>query len=364
MIFALPVGLLLDRVSRVKVLSVMLVIWSVLTAFGALASTYWQLFVFRMGVGGGESASSPGAQSLVASLFPVKERASALGVVFSGLAIGTGISLAAGGYIAEHWGWRAVFLVAGVPGVLLACVMWLVLNEPPRSHLQEASSAQPASMLNVLAFVGRSPTVLLGTIGLSLATMSSASVWVWTIPILVRQHGMSLTEAGLIVGTAAGVVKLISTSGSGFLADWLAQGQIRRLWIVPSVALAFSFPVSIGLSLAPSGILVTTLVMVLGLTMGAHYSAPKSVIISAAPPTMRSSVAAFEELAVNLVGAAGPLLVGLISDAVGGADSAARALAATLSLNVVAALFLWLSARSVPRSTTAVPDTPLVEDAI
>ena len=85
----LPIGWLLDRVNRVRLLSTMLAIWSTITALGALATGYWHVFMVRMGVGAAESASAPATQSLIASLFPVNERASALGVVFSGLAICT-----------------------------------------------------------------------------------------------------------------------------------------------------------------------------------------------------------------------------------------------------------------------------------
>ena len=358
--FVLPMGWLLDRTSRVKLLSLMLGFWSLVTVCGALATSYWHLFLVRMGVGAAESASSPGTQSLIASLFPVNERSSAMGVVFSGLAIGTGLAFAVGGAAAAAWGWRSVFLLAGIPGLLLAGFMWLVLKEPPRVHAQDKDTAPAPPMWKVVAYVSRSRPILLSTIGLTLATMSSASVWVWTTPILVRQHAFSLTEAGLIVGAAAGVVKFISTAGSGFLADWLARGRIDRLWIVPTSAMALSVPVCVAMALAPSKWLVILLVMVLGLTMGTHYSAPKSVIVSVTPGHMRGSVAAIEELTLNLIGGGlGPLLTGVLSDLLGGKESAGRALAATLSLNLVAALCFWLSTRGTrPAAAEEIAEPP------
>jgi predicted MFS family arabinose efflux permease len=346
-LFVLPMGWLLDRTSRVKLLALMLAVWSGLTALGALATGYWHLFLVRMGVGGAESASSSGSQSLIASLFPMKERSSAMGVVFSGLAIGTGLAFAAGGAAAQAWGWRSVFLLAGIPGLLLAGFMWLAFKEPPRTHAQDKEVGPAPPMWKVAAFVARNRPILFSVVGLTLATMSSASVWTWTMPVLVRQHGMSLTKAGLIVGTASGLMKFISTAGSGFLADWLARGRIDRLWIVPTCALTLSFPVCVAMAMAPSVWLVTLLVMILGMTMGTHYSAPKAVIVSVAPGHMRGSVAAIEELTLNLIGGGfGPLLTGFLSDRLGGKESAGRALAATLSLNLVAALCFWLSTRS------------------
>lgn len=85
------------------------------------------------------------------------------------------------------------------------------------------------------------------------------------------------------MGTAAGLMKFISTAAGGFLADWLARGRVDRLWIVPSCALALSAPVCIAMGLAESKSVVIALVWTLSLTMGAHYSAPKATIASGRP---------------------------------------------------------------------------------
>jgi MFS family permease len=106
------------------------------------------------------------------------------------------------------------------------------------------------------------------------------------------------------------------------------------------------------MSIAPAKWLTVLLVMLLGLTMGTHYSAPRSAIVSVTPGHMRGSVAAIGELSLNLIGGGfGPLLTGFISDHLGGKESASQALAATLSLNFVAALCFWLAARSIRRMT-------------
>lgn len=344
-VFVLPVGWLLDRTNRVKLLAGMLGLWSCITAMGAFATGFWYLFIMRMGVGAAESASSPASQSLVASLFPLKERASAMGLVFSGTALGTGLIFAIGGLVAEHWGWRAVFLIAGVPGILLALVMWLTMKEPPRS-VEGSKMEKPPPMWKVGLFVFKSPPIIFVTIGSTIAAMSVGSVWTWITPILIRQQDFSLAQAGLIVGVAAGVVKFASTVFSGFLGDWIAKGRIERLWIVPTGALTLSVPVAFGLAIAPSQWVAVVLVMVLGLFLGTHYAAPKTVVMSVAPAHMRGSVAAIEQLAINLIGVAiGPLVTGIISDRLGGENSVGWALAATLSLNLIGALCFWLAMR-------------------
>lgn len=343
-VFVLPIGWLLDRTNRVRLLSLMLGVWSLVTMLGAFATGYWQLFAMRMGVGAAEASTSPAVQSLVASIFPAGKRASAMGVVFSGVAIGTGLIFAVGGFVSEAFGWRYVFLVAGLPGVLLAIVLWLWLKEPPRRVGSDGQQVQAAPMRQAIWFSLRTPPVILSALGLTLASMSVASVWTWITPILVREQDFSLTEAGFIVGVSAGVVKFGSTFLSGFVADWLSKGRIDRLWILPCVALLLSLPVSAMVVFAPSKWLVILSVMILGLTLGTHYATPRAVIVSVTPENMRGSVASCEQLLVNLIGAGlGPLMTGLISDRLGGDGSVGLALIATLGINVIAALCFWLS---------------------
>lgn len=356
-IFVLPVGWLLDRTNRVRLFSFMLAAWSALTMLGVAATSYWQLFAMRMGVGAAESATSPSIQSLVSNLFPAKSRASAMGVVFSGVAIGTGLVFAVGGAIAHTWGWRYVFLVAGLPGIALAIIMWLSLEEPKRKSDRNGAAVKPASMRDAAVFAMKSPTILLSTAGFTLASMNVASVWTWITPLLIREQGFSLVEAGFLVGLSAGVVKFASTFLSGFIGDWIAKGRVDRLWILPSCALTLSLPVAAGIAFGSQPWIVIGCVLALGLTLGTHYAAPLAVIVSVTPDRMRGSVSSIEQFVVNLLGVGiGPLLTGMISDHLGGKDSVGLALIATLSLNVLAALCLWLSswgARDVDQDLTA-----------
>ena len=345
-VFVLPIGWLLDRFNRTRLLSLMLGVWSGITMLGALATGYWHLFAARFGVGAAESATSPAIQSLIASLFPTKGRASAMGVVFSGVAIGTGIVFALGGTIADTRGWRAVFLIAGFPGIVLAVVTWLLIKEPDRGNAKVGVPDNAVPMSQVLAFVLKSPPIVFSILGLTFVSMCVASVWTWITPLLIRQHGFSLTRAGFVVGLAAGLMKFISTFASGFLADWIAKGRINYLWIVPTCALSLSLPAAIGIEFGLTDGLVVAFTMLLGFTLGTHYAAPRAVIVSVTPARMRGSVSSIEQLMVNLFGAGmGPLITGFISDSVGGKDSVGLALVATLCLNLLAALCFFLASR-------------------
>ncbi len=145
-LFGIPLGKLADNWHRVRLMTAGLFIWSAFTALSGFAKSFTALSVARIGVGVGEATASPSAYSLISDWFPKKMRATALAVYSSGLYIGGGISLLIGGAIVENWneaypvdaplglaGWQAAFIAVGLPGILLACLVF-TLREPLRGQ--------------------------------------------------------------------------------------------------------------------------------------------------------------------------------------------------------------------------------------
>lgn len=156
-LFGIPLGRLADNWSRVKLLSVGLTLWSLMTALSGFARNQVELTLARMGVGVGEATASPTAYSLISDYFPKKQRATALAIYSSGLYIGGGVSLFIGALIVQGWnkaypdggpmdlvGWQAAFLAVGIPGVLVA--LWVAsLREPKRGAMDGvATVSNPA----------------------------------------------------------------------------------------------------------------------------------------------------------------------------------------------------------------------------
>jgi MFS family permease len=157
-LFGIPLGRLADNWSRVKLLSIGLALWSLMTALSGFARNQAELTLARMGVGVGEATASPTAYSLISDYFPKRQRATALAIYSSGLYIGGGVSLFIGALIVKSWndafpgggplnlvGWQAAFLAVGIPGILVA--LWVAsLREPKRGAmdgLETESSATP-----------------------------------------------------------------------------------------------------------------------------------------------------------------------------------------------------------------------------
>ena len=146
-LFGIPLGRLADNWSRVKLLSIGLALWSIMTVLSGFARNQAELTMARMGVGVGEATASPTAYSLISDYFPKRQRATALAIYSSGLYIGGGVSLFLGALIVQSWdaaypqggplglsGWHAAFVAVGIPGLLVG--LWVAsLREPVRGAM-------------------------------------------------------------------------------------------------------------------------------------------------------------------------------------------------------------------------------------
>ena len=130
---ALPFALLADKTSRSRVVMAALVTWSAFTTLCATASGFWQLFLFRLGVGIGEAGGVAPSYALISDYFPPERRARALAIFALGIPIGGAGGMFIGAYIAAAINWRAAFLVMGLAGIVLAPFFLLFVRDTPRA---------------------------------------------------------------------------------------------------------------------------------------------------------------------------------------------------------------------------------------
>lgn len=128
---ALPLGVIGDLRSRRAVIAVGVSLWSVFTSLGGAVRSFWQLFLCRAAVGVGEAGYAPAAQAIIASFYRGPRRAFAIAIYSLGMAFGGVLGIWLGGELAERYGWRATFVLMGVPGLVLA-VLASRLREPER----------------------------------------------------------------------------------------------------------------------------------------------------------------------------------------------------------------------------------------
>jgi len=347
----LPMGWLIDRVNRTKLLAAVVATWSLCTAICGFAQSYTALVMARLAVGAAESAAAPTAMSMIADLFPKDRRSTAMGIFWTSTAFGTAISLVLGGVIAANYGWRAAFFVAGAPGLILAVLILATVREPTRERDPGAVAGAPApTPLQTFRFVCANPTVFNAFAGIGLASLAMSGVPVWAASFLVRTQGFTLPEAGLMAGLGVGLFGAMGSLLGGPVGDAVVKRWgIQTLPAVPMAACALACVSGLVFALGSSLIVVAIGFVVFEIVSRAFTAPAYAILVTGVEPRMRGVVVSSVQAVTNLIGyGVGPLVVGVVSDRVGGPNSLKFGIAAVMVFSLWSGLhFLaaWLAAR-------------------
>ncbi|MBM4230416.1 MAG: MFS transporter [Gammaproteobacteria bacterium] len=189
----IPLGWLADLYRRVTLLSIAIAFWSLMTALCGIARNATELVLARVGAGVGEAACFPISLSIVGNVFPAERRAAALAVFTSASFVGTVAGLITMGYLAEHFGWRLALLMVGLPGLLLAFVVWRFLPEPDRPTTASAPLGTAASGLTLRELLSYRAFGL-WLLSLSFGSLAMNSTLLWGPAYSMRAFGLSLSE--------------------------------------------------------------------------------------------------------------------------------------------------------------------------
>ena len=347
-----PLALIADRVNRRNLIAVSLGLFSIMTVFCFYVGTFWQLLIARIGVGVGEAGTGPSINSIIADLYPPKERASALAIYAAGLNVGLLIAFFGGGWVAQHYGWRMAFLLAGAPGLLLVFLFLFTIDEPKRGHSEGLADAGHAPGLIATAKVlwsQRSFRFL--SLGTSMSAFGGYAGIAFVPSFLVRSHGMSPLQVGLLLSVTTGVFGFIGTAMSGVIADRIGKKDIRRTMMVPVYATFIGLPFAPFFYLSPN-LMVVIIALALPQFLGASYLGPAYAATQGLVPLrMRATAAAILLFILNIIGLGlGPQWVGFLSDVLKpslGTDSLRWALMSTMITSLIGAYFYWQSSRTL-----------------
>jgi len=312
----LPLGVLADKIGRKGILSAGVFVWSVLTAASGLAQSFWQIFALRLGVGVGEASCAPAATSLIGDLFPASWRAKALSIFMLGLPVGVALSFAVSGTVAKQYGWRAAFLVAGIPGVVCAIAMWFV-HEPVRGsaeiHNIGVQRREGSAYLNIL----RSPTMRWIIISGAVHNFNMYAIGAFITPYLMRYHGLDIQQANLVSMLVYGVMGAPGLLIGGYIGDLVMKKRTNGRMLLGAAAIALSVPATY-LALGVSKGNTTLFLLLMGLACGLmyfYYSTVYATIQDITEPGLRGTAMAVYFLAMYVLGASiGPYATGLMSD--------------------------------------------------
>lgn len=349
----LPIARFADRpkTDRVKLIAVAVAIWSIATALCGGARSFLQLAIARVGVGIGEAGGTPPAHSLITDVAAPEKRARAFAIYQLGPPIGGLIGMVLGGYLAGTLGWRLAFVVVGLPGLVLAVLVVLLLRDPRRSGGAAARiQALPLGEALRQILASRAMRLLLTTAGL--ASFATYGVLIWTTIFFQRSHHLTPAETGLWFGLVNGIGSILGVWLGGQIGDRHRARGKQHLLTVPAIAQALSVPFLLAALSVPdwrlSMVLFFPAIVLNWLYVAPYYSAVQGLV----PPAARAVASAAILFMQNLIGLGlGPVLLGYCSDLLKpsyGAESVRYVLFIAGLVSLLAGVFLWRARKHLP----------------
>ncbi len=315
---SIPLARLADRIPRRVVISAALGAWSVMTMLGGMAGSIVQLAVTRMGVAIGEGGSGPASLSLIADLYPLKHRAKAVALYVAATSVGIGGAVVMGGWLAQHYGWRATLIAVGIPGILLALLVRFGLGEPPRGMsdtLSKGKADLSYGFGEVLRYLWQLRSYRYAFLTVGIAAATGFGMLVWGPTFMMRTHGMSSTFAGVVFGTTSIVASLLAEMLAGFVADFAGRRDLRAYLWIPAAGCALGIPCGLLFALAHDWRWA-----MLGFGLFSFFTAPNFMCCTVAvqtlvPPRMRAVAAMIILLSATVFGLGlAPLFIGASND--------------------------------------------------
>lgn len=325
LLFALPAGYLSDRTNRTRLISVIMVLWTVFTAGTAAVRTYWQMFLMRTVVGLGDTVDDPASQSLLADFYPARVRGRAYAYFRATPTVGRALGIVVGGGVGALLGWRAAFLVVAIPGLLLALGVWR-LREPLRGEsdltkggARRVTEPPPRRDTRVWHDVGqllkiRSLRALV--LGTAVGAGSLSGLAFWAVAYHERHSDMTPAVASGIVGALILFASLGGTITGGHLADRV-RGKVRGAAMLGAglsmgtgvILLAASFIEGLPVWGARIPLQVIAVALIVG-ALPATFAMTSEVV----PAQLRGTGFSLVKVSSTVIGTAAPPLVGWISD--------------------------------------------------
>jgi predicted MFS family arabinose efflux permease len=319
----IPVAWIADRVSRVKSIVVMAVLWSLACISCMFAQSYGQLLAARAVVGLGEAGYGSVGAAMVAAHFPQRMRAGLLGGFFASASVGSVLGVILGGVIATHFGWQAAFGVVGIPGLAIALLYLFVRDYRTVPTAAVHGDRDAPSKRSMIASIFRSTTVRWVCIGAAAELIAVSALWAWLPSFLNRAHGIAPDKAGI----QAALVVLAGALGSlvlGIVVDRAGARDPRGKFLTVAL-LSLTGMVTLMLAFGGRHVgLQLTHATQFGLIVFGGFLATctvgpaAAIVLDVIHPGVRSTGASVLSLFQNLFGlATGPFIGGVLSDAVG-----------------------------------------------
>lgn len=354
-----PMSRFIDRGNRKNLIAGCLALWSFATAVCGIAQNYLTLFAARFVTGGAESVNTAGSLSMIADAVPRDKMPRAYAIQSAGVSGGAALSLLIGGVlfgllvdvepihvpvIGVIHNWQLVFMLVGIPGLLVALLMFFTVPEPRRKG---GSKPGGYPLREVLAYIWGARKfhmpLLLGMLVNAMLTMGFAA---WMPAFYERTYGWGPEIAGPLMGTVFLFATLIGLACGARLTERLAlrrdDANLRVLFIAQLIAT----PLLIITPLMPNPWLALgcgALAVSIGVMGAPGFSAAIQIT---APNEMRAQVAVMYAAGITAIGGTlGPTLIGVLTDTVGRSEADLRyvLVAVKACFGPIAVFLIWKS---------------------
>jgi MFS family permease len=351
-LLGLPIAWLADRTNRRNIIAAGLTFWSLMTACTGAIANIWQLAVVRLLMGAGEACGMAPSNSILADRFPPDRRPLAMAIFGTAAPLSYILFFPIAGWIAHNYGWRAMFVAMGLPGVVLALILVLTVREPQRTTAPPPRLSLARSMFGDLVglFSNRCFAWIFAGV-----TLMGANIWAtgaWTPTFFVRVHHLDITQVANIVGPTRGFIGLAGILLGGLLIDRLPRGQVFWRIGVPAIAcllagpaeamflLGSSYPVWVG------GFALSSFFTLI------HQGPIFAAVVNVVGERRRALAISVILLGASLLGnAVGPSAVGLLNDLLlprFGNEAIRYSMLLIAATPVLAALCFWRAAAHYP----------------
>lgn len=341
--FAAPlVGWMGDLFPRKNIVLFGIVIWSGFTLLTWLVHDYSQLLIRHTIVGIGEASYATIAPTLVADSFPVDRRGRMLSIFYLGLPVGSALGIAISGPLGEHFGWRVPFMLAGIPGFVLALLFWL-LPEPERGRTEAPDSSPQRSTVKGLF---RNPAFITASLGMAMYTFAVGGLQVWIPTFLVRVHHISLSRATITFGLIAAVNGVVATALGGWMADRMLHRNPGAYYRFSGLSMLISVPLMVA-AIYAEGVFLFPAIFAAVFMLLICTGPSNTAVVNSVNAGIRSTALAVNTFMIHALGDAfSPSFIGWMSDRTG---SLRIAFTAAFIAAALSAVLFFYGGRFAPR---------------
>jgi len=354
-----PASRLIDSGVRRTLIASCLAIWSAATAVCGLAQNFWTLFLCRSFIGASETVNTSASLSVITDAVRRERLPRAFAIQSAGVMVGSSLALLLGGVLyglLDHLepivvpglgrvhNWQLVFLILGLPGLLVAALMMVSVPEPPRKGGTRPGGYPIREVLGYL--VAHRAMHLRLFSAMVLFSIINIGLLAWSPAFYERTYGWGPEKIGPVMGLVALVCSLIGLFTGARVTELFSKRNDDANLRVMFLAQALALPLHLAAPLMPNpwmAIGINAIAGIVGVMGGPAYYA---AIQLTTPNEMRGQVAMLYATGMTTIGGTvGPMLVALMTDHVARSEADLRYVLVAINMMVVPpALYLLFKA--------------------